>query len=230
MVGQHDRIARPGLAASLGVASDPVHDPHTSARDLPRYRDTMEILGRRVRRPVRLGSLRRTAPISTNWGYDRGSPVDRYYIEAFLEEHRMDVRGACLEVADDAYIRRFDTGVTSTDVLDVDGSNPHATIVADLTDARHVESGRFDCFILTQTLQFVYDVEPLAGSIPAAGPTSGDSRRRRPRGSSARNSAPATLRSPQKATSWPRLPSWRAWPRRSFPSASWTSKTSSSPC
>ena len=125
----------------------------------------MEILGRRVRRPVRLGSLRRTVPISTNWGYDRGSPVDRYYIEAFLEEHRKDVRGASLEVANDAYIRRFDTGVTSTDVLHVDGSNPHATIVADLTDARNVDSDQFDCFILTQTLQFVYDVERAVGEV-----------------------------------------------------------------
>jgi SAM-dependent methyltransferase len=117
----------------------------------------MEILGRRVRRPVRLGSLRRTAPISDRWGFDRGQPVDRYYIERFLERHRRDIRGACLEVGTDRYTRLFDAGVTSVDVLDVDSSNGHATIVADLTDARDVEADRFDCIILTQTLQFIYD-------------------------------------------------------------------------
>jgi SAM-dependent methyltransferase len=117
----------------------------------------MEILGRRVRRPVRLGSLRRTAPVSDRWGFDRGLPVDRYYIERFLERHRGDIRGACLEVGTDRYTRLFDAGVTSVDVLDVDSSNGHATIVADLADARGVEADRFDCILLTQTLQYIYD-------------------------------------------------------------------------
>ena len=33
---------------------------------------------------VRFGDLRRTEPISREYGYDRGVPVDRYYIERFL--------------------------------------------------------------------------------------------------------------------------------------------------
>jgi hypothetical protein len=116
----------------------------------------VELFGRRLRRPVWLGSLRRTTPISGNWGFDRGTPIDRHYIEAFLERHRADIRGACVEIKDSRYTERFGSDVTSADVLDVDGSNPHATIVADLTDAGHVAE-RFDCFILTQTLQFVYE-------------------------------------------------------------------------
>ena len=40
---------------------------------------------RRRRRPVLLGSLGRTRPVSYHWGYDRGLPVDRWYIERFLE-------------------------------------------------------------------------------------------------------------------------------------------------
>ena len=118
----------------------------------------MEFRGRRLRRPVWLGSLGRTTPISGNWGFDRGLPVDRYYIEAFLDEYRGDVRGTCLEVGGDSYLRRFGSGVTSVDVLDLDRSNPHATIVADLADAADLESERFDCFVLTQTLQFIYEV------------------------------------------------------------------------
>jgi SAM-dependent methyltransferase len=44
-------------------------------------------------------------------------------------------------------------------VIDIEASNPTATIVADLTDARGVADASFDCFVLTQTLQFVYDVQ-----------------------------------------------------------------------
>lgn len=110
------------------------------------------------RRPLWLGSLRRTTPISQHWGAERGLPVDRYYIERFLEEHAGDIRGRVLEVMDARYTERFGTAVERSDVLDVDAANPSATIVADLTDAGSIPSGSFDCFVLTQTLQFVYDV------------------------------------------------------------------------
>src|SRR5438094_3360732 len=53
---------------------------------------------RRLSRPVRLGTLRPTSPISTDFGYDRGTPIDRYYIEAFLSHHRSSIRGHVLEV------------------------------------------------------------------------------------------------------------------------------------
>ena len=36
--------------------------------------------------------------------------------------------------------------------------NPEATIVGDLTDAPQIADDSFDCAIVTQTLQFVYDV------------------------------------------------------------------------
>ena len=108
---------------------------------------------------MRLGSLRRTSPISPRWGADRGTPIDRYYIERFLAEQRADIRGHVLEVMDRRYTERFGADVVASDVLDVDPANPRATIVADLSDAVNVASDTFDCFILTQTLQFIYTVE-----------------------------------------------------------------------
>lgn len=113
---------------------------------------------RRLTRPAWLGTLRRTTPISARWGSDRGTPIDRYYIERFLQEHRDDIRGRVLEVQDSGYTERFGRGVESRDVLDIDPTNPRATIVADLSDAQSVPADQFDCFILTQTLQFIYDV------------------------------------------------------------------------
>ncbi len=103
--------------------------------------------------------LRRTTPISLEFGWDRGQPIDRYYIENFLAEHAADVRGRVLEVEDDAYTRRFGgERVTRSDVLHLRAGHPGATIIADLTAAEHVPSGAFDCVILTQTLQYIYDL------------------------------------------------------------------------
>ncbi|GJG86440.1 hypothetical protein tb265_16210 [Gemmatimonadetes bacterium T265] len=112
----------------------------------------------RLRRPAWLGTLRRTAPLSDHWGRERGTPVDRYYIERFLDAHRADVRGHALEVMNRAYLDRFGAALTHVDVLDVDAANPLATLVADLEAPGSLPAGRFDCIVLTQTLQFVFDL------------------------------------------------------------------------
>ena len=111
-------------------------------------------------------SLGRRTPVSSSFGYDRGRPVDRYYIETFLKEFAGDVRGRVLEVADDTYTQRFSGGmVTQADVLHVDDSNPPATIVADLASADHIPSDTFDCIIFTQTLHLIYDMEAAVGTL-----------------------------------------------------------------
>jgi glycosyltransferase involved in cell wall biosynthesis len=107
---------------------------------------------------VRFGDLRTVTPISRWWGFDRGKPVDRHYIENFLGAHANDVRGHVLEVGDDSYTRRFGGDrVTMRDVLDVKEGNAAATLVADLASADHLSSDTFDCIILTQTLHLIYD-------------------------------------------------------------------------
>jgi len=113
-------------------------------------------VARRLVAPVR-PILYRSRPLSVSWGLERGTPVDRAYIEAFLGAHRSDIGGHVLEVKDAGYATRLGTGVTATDVLDVDPANPLATIVADLSSADSVSTCAFDCFILTQTLQYVRD-------------------------------------------------------------------------
>jgi SAM-dependent methyltransferase len=112
---------------------------------------------RRLTRPAVLGTLRRTSPLSDVWGFDRGNPVDRFYIESFLAEYRQDIVGRTLEVQNSAYTKLFGTGVTRCDVLDIDSSNKDATLIADLSTADLLPSNSFDSFILTQTLQFIYD-------------------------------------------------------------------------
>jgi hypothetical protein len=116
------------------------------------------LLRRTARRP-RWGNLRRRRPLSESFGYDRGTPVDRWYIERFLAENASDVHGDVLEVGDARYTERFGGDrVTRSDVVDVDPSNDRATIVADLCERGSLPRSAFDCFVLTQTLQFLPDV------------------------------------------------------------------------
>jgi SAM-dependent methyltransferase len=111
----------------------------------------------RIRRPLRLAMMR-GAPLSTSWGFERGTPVDRYYIESFLQRNAEDIRGRALEVQDDTYVRRYGRGVQHVDVLDIDAGNAMATIHADLSDAREIPDSTFDCFVLTQTLHSIYAI------------------------------------------------------------------------
>lgn len=116
---------------------------------------------------VRFGSLRRVTPISDEFGYDRGLPIDRYYIERFLDEHAAAIRGRVLEVGDSAYTTQFgrDGAVEHVDILDVRADNPRATVVADLTDPDGFPAGAFDCVICTQTLPYVYDVHTAVRTL-----------------------------------------------------------------
>ena len=115
---------------------------------------------------LRFGGLRRVTPLSRDFGYDRGTPVDRYYIEGFLSAHASDIHGRVLEIADNTYTRRFGGDrVTASDVLHVEAGDPSATIVGDLTCADHIPSENFDCVILTQTLQLIYDVPAVLRTV-----------------------------------------------------------------
>lgn len=107
---------------------------------------------------INFGDFRRLAPISRWWGFDRGVPIDRYYLEAFLEAHAESIRGRVLEIADDIYTRRFGgSRVTQSDVLHAAAGNPQATITGDLSSSDHIPSESFDCIICTQTLMLIYD-------------------------------------------------------------------------
>jgi SAM-dependent methyltransferase len=122
---------------------------------------TRRTLGQQVTPPpgkVRFGDLRRTVPIAGDFGYGRGGPVDRYYIEAFLDRHAADIKGRVLEVGDASYTRRFGGDrVARADVLHVDAGAPEATFVGDLADGSFLPDGAFDCVVLTQTLHLIYD-------------------------------------------------------------------------
>lgn len=115
---------------------------------------------------VEMGDLRRVTPISQDWGFDRGTVIDRYYIDRFMSRHANDVRGHVLEVGTNALT--FEYGgdrVTRSDVLHVAASGPPITIVGDLTDGIGIPGDTFDCVIVTQTMNVVYDVQGVVDTI-----------------------------------------------------------------
>ena len=116
---------------------------------------------------VDFGSLDRLSPISPIFGKDRDLlSIERYYIEAFLEAHREDVKGRVLEMGDLFYTCKFGGNrVDRADVLNYVDGNPQATIVADLTDAPHIPADSFNCIIITQTLQMIWDVPAALATL-----------------------------------------------------------------
>jgi hypothetical protein len=108
----------------------------------------------------RWGNLRRRKPFSSYYGFDRGTPVDRFYIERFLAGRAQDIQGDVLEVGHARYARMFpDSTPARVEIVDNDRSNLEVSILANLSEPHSLPVGRFDCFILTQTLQLVANPE-----------------------------------------------------------------------
>ena len=162
------------LLAGALAAYDRAPSTRRNARSMlgkavpPHGRRLLRGAARRVRSlgPVRMGSLRRLQPLSRQFGYERGLPVDRFYIEQFLTGNAHLISGRVLEVGDSAYTRRFGGDrVTEAEVLNIDPLLPETTIVADLASADHVPSSSFDCLVITQTLHLLYDVGAAVQSL-----------------------------------------------------------------
>src|SRR5258705_13302652 len=107
--------------------------------------------------PANWYNLRSTVPVSAVFGLDRGTPIDRYYIEEFFKTNKALINGKVLEVAESYYSKRFGTNIESFEVLYHNNENPRATIVGDLTKKQTLPVNKIDCFICTQTFQFIYN-------------------------------------------------------------------------
>jgi SAM-dependent methyltransferase len=108
-------------------------------------------------------------PLSRRFGLDRGRPVDRVFIERFLERHAEDIRGRVLEIYEPTYTTRFGGDrVTQADVVDAAAGNPSATLVGDLREPGWLPARAFDCVIVTQTLQATADPAAVVRALGEA--------------------------------------------------------------
>lgn len=97
-------------------------------------------------------------PVSRRYGREHGTPIDRFYIERFLDEHREYICGDVAEFADDTYTKRYGTGINNNYILHVNGWGKNS-ITANLVTGEGIIDEMLDCLICTQTIQFIYEIK-----------------------------------------------------------------------
>ena len=115
---------------------------------------------------VDFGDLRRLTPISRHFGFDRGTPVDRYYIERFLKANCLDIKGRVLEIAEDLYATRYGADrIATLDILNLTPDSPRATIIADLSNAPKLADDQFDARLFGDRDYFFFGPLLAIGSL-----------------------------------------------------------------
>jgi hypothetical protein len=105
------------------------------------------------------GNLRRVRPFSEHYGFDRGTPIDRYYLNKFLEQNRAWITGDVLEIQMTGYTSMFGTNVRRSDSIDIDPQHG-TTYVCDLASSEAVvPSNAYDCFLMPNTLHHLRNLE-----------------------------------------------------------------------
>ena len=109
----------------------------------------------------------KTTPISRVFGFDRGTPIDRYYIERFLGTNKKAIHGRVLEFGDDEYFRKLAAPNSSVSIFQATDGNAAATIVGDLGSEAFLEGRQlgFDCILCTQVLQVIFPVRQAVENL-----------------------------------------------------------------
>ncbi|MBE5528318.1 hypothetical protein A9J41_12445 [Laribacter hongkongensis] len=124
------------------------------------------ILPRHLINRLEFEALVAVTPVSEVFGLDRGISLDRVFITRFLQACRDLIRGDCLEVEEMACTHKFDQSGHVAHALKFSASpNGGGEVVADLSKPETVPQEGFDTFICTQTLNFIFDLDPVFESI-----------------------------------------------------------------
>lgn len=106
-----------------------------------------------------------TEPISRKFGMERGSAIDRYYIEYFLKNNKDLIHGDCLEIAENTYTLKYgENRIKNSYILHLKGWGENV-IKGDLETGEGIREAQYDCAIITQTLMFIYDIKKVAENI-----------------------------------------------------------------
>lgn len=105
-------------------------------------------------------------PVSRRCGHERGTPIDRYYIEKFLDLNKKYIKDRVMEVADDRYTLRYHENIKEALMMHVEGWGKNVEKI-DLENGDGVSGhvGSIDCFICTQTIQMIYDMRAAVKNI-----------------------------------------------------------------
>ena len=131
---------------------------------LLRFKSKIKPLIRRITHPSSRYSPLSTIPFARDFGCHRGTPIDRFYIETFLNNSKKYINGTVLEIAENTYTKKFSTNSKSLVLAPYEGSN--IDVVCDLTATIPTSNREIaDCFICVQTLNFIYDYKKALENI-----------------------------------------------------------------
>lgn len=104
-------------------------------------------------------------PVSRYFGSERGKPVDRFYIEEFLEKNKECVCGSVMEFGDDTYSKMYGGDrILHQYIAHVNRSDTCYTKI-DLGTGEGVIDELADCIICTQVLQYVPNLKSAFSNI-----------------------------------------------------------------
>ncbi len=101
-------------------------------------------------------------PSSTRFGLERGTPIDRVFIERFLDENRECIHGTVIEIGDDRYMKKYSDLIDNPVILHVNG---WGGLKGNLATGEGIVENYADCLICTQTLQHIYDIRSSIANI-----------------------------------------------------------------
>jgi glycosyltransferase involved in cell wall biosynthesis len=125
----------------------------------------LRAVSKKLSNRVDFGHLRRDKPFSTVFGFDRGKPVDRHYVERFLQMHSADIRGRVLEIGDNKYTLQFGEDQVKTSEVLNRWRSENGDYFADLSDGVGIPENSFDCIILTQTLHLCFELNAAVATL-----------------------------------------------------------------
>lgn len=102
-------------------------------------------------------------PLSRSFGRERGTPIDRYYIEKFLSENKKYIRGTVGEIAERTYTEKYGDDVNKSLIFHVNGRGD--SVKLNLETGEGVKDETVDCLICTQTIQMIYGIDTVFRNI-----------------------------------------------------------------
>lgn len=104
-------------------------------------------------------------PVSYLQGCEWGDSIARKYINQFIEENQHYIRGTVVEIGDRRYSNKYKEKITESYVFDLYNESDMYNIKGNLETGDGVQESLADCFIITQTLEDIFDLHTAAKNI-----------------------------------------------------------------
>lgn len=126
---------------------------------------SLKLFIKKCLRPKLLKYFSPTTPISKFFGFDRGTPIDRFYLNQFLEKKSQFIVNNVVEIEENQLSLKHGGDKIHSHILTYGPPKSANSFQGDLTNLTTLPQNTFDTFICTQTLNFIYDYEAALKGI-----------------------------------------------------------------